>query len=286
LREQELQLNTDQFLINPQPLLYVDTIPDESLDRFYRISSSDFTILPSDIEKGFIPTSYESIPFLTAGYVKADQVDVTVGSRESLLDLDIESLSINQNIWVTFEGVSWNVYRFVKSPILFVVVIERNETELVITFNRTHTFKVGDIVGFKIANLTGLYEISSIPEDSTSTVTIEILEDAEDPEFEASSFANVWLLTSARFVNYDSLDRPNAALLPNDAKLWIDKDQDNLWEVIQKKKQYSFKSILDYGVSSPSRAGAKVLYDDKNKRVIASIPGSGYVMVYIEHQPD
>ncbi len=282
LREQELQLNTDQFLINPQPLLYVDTIPDESLDRFYRISSSDFTILPSDIEKGFIPTSYESIPFLTAGYVKADQVDVTVGSRESLLDLDIESLSINQNIWVTFEGVSWNVYRFVKSPILFVVGIERNETELVITFNRTHTFKVGDIVGFKIANLTGLYEIASIPEDSTSTVTIEILEDAEDPEFEASSFANVWLLTSARFVNYDSLDRPNAALLPNDAKLWIDKDQDNLWEVIQKKKQYSFKSILDYGVSSPSRSGAKVLYDDKNKRVIASIPGSGYVMVYIE----
>jgi len=282
LREQEVQLNKDQFLINPQPIEYVDTLPAFQTDRFYRIINPDFTILPDDISNGFIPTSYDSLPFLTAGYVKADQVDLIVGSRDALLGLDIESLTINQNIWITFEGLSWNVYRFVQSPILFVVGIERNDTELVVTFNRTHTFKVGDVIGFKISKLTGLYEVVSIPEDSTSTITIEIPSDAEDPEFEASSFANVWILVSARFTNYDSVERPDAALLPNDAKLWIDKDQDNLWEVIQKKKQYSFKSVLDYGVSDPSRTGAKVLYDDKNKRVIASIPGSGYVMVYIE----
>lgn len=282
LQELEIQIFKDKFLIDPQPILYVNNIPSSPADRFYRISNPDFTILPPTISQGMIPTSYESLPFLTAGYVKADQVERVVGSREALLALDIENLVVNENIWITFEGISWNVYRFTQSLILFVVGIERNNTELVISFNRPHLFEVGDVVGFKISKLTGLYEVTTIPEDSTSTITITIAEDAEDPEFEASSFANVWSLVAARHSDYELLNRPDAALLPNNAKLWIDKDQNNLWEVVQKKKQYSAKSISDYGVSDPSRTGAKVLYDDKNKRIIASIPGSGYVMVYIE----
>ena len=282
LQELEIQVSKDKFLIDPQPILYVNNIPSDPADRFYRVSTPDFTILPPTISQGMIPTSYESLPFLTAGYVKADQVERVVGSREALLALDIETLVVNENIWITFEGISWNVYRFTQSSILFVVGIERNETELVIAFNRPHSFEVGDVVGFKISKLTGLYEVTTIPEDSTSTITITIAENAEDPEFEASSFANVWSLVSARHSDYELLNRPDAALLPDNAKLWIDKDQNNLWEVVQKKKQYSAKSISDYGVSDPSRTGAKVLYDDKNKRIIASIPGSGYVMVYIE----
>ncbi len=282
IREQEIQLSKDKFLINAQPILYVDTLPSDPPDRFYRITNSDFTVLPGDISEGMVPASYSSIPFLTAGYVKADQVDIVVGSKDELLSLEINNLVENNNIWLTFEGISWNVYRFTQSTVLFVVGIERNDTELVISFNRTHTLKQGDVVGFKISKLTGLYEVVSVPDDSTSTITINIPEDVEDPEFEASSFANVWILVTARFPDYETLNRPSVALLPNNAKLWIDKDQNNLWEVVQKKKQYTFKSILDYGVADPSRTGAKVLYDNKNKRVISSIPGSGYVMVYIE----
>ena len=282
VQELEIELEKSKFLIDPQPILYVDSLPATPADRFYRVDPTDFTILPGNISSGLIPTSYETLPFKTAGYVKSDQIDRIVNTKTDLLALDITTLTVNESIWVTFEGIDWNIYRFEQLSSVFVTGIDRNVTELVLILNQPHAFKVGDIVGFTIENLTGFYTISAIPADSSSTIVLTISEDAVDPVIDESSFATIWKMVPARYADYELLDRSTAALLPNNSKLWIDLDQNGLWEVIQKNKQYSYKSIADYGVSSPSRTGAKVLYDDINKRVISSIPGSGYVMVYIE----
>jgi len=282
LKEIEINLQKSNFLINPQPIIYVNSKDGFSGDRFYRVTDLDFTIIPTDKVNGMLPSSYESVPFLTAGYVKPEQVDLIVRTKESLLSLNINTLTENQNIWVTFEGISWNVYRFVKSNILFVVSIDKNNEEIVIGFNRSHSFKVGDIIGLKIENLTGFYRIVELPDDSTSTVVISVLENLDDIEFEPGSFAEVWSLTSARTADYHELDRPASALLANESKIWVDKDENGFWEVVQKTKQFSFSPLIDYGLSDPKKAGSKVLYDDRNKRVISSIPGSGFVMVYIE----
>jgi len=72
------------------------------------------------------------------------------------------------------------------------------------------------------------------------------------------------------------------ALLYNNSRLFIDNNGDDLWEVIEKQKQYTASAITDYATTSPVNTGKKVIYDTVNKQLIVSIPGSGIVTVYAE----
>jgi hypothetical protein len=278
-RQVEISLLKEKFLLNPQLIEYVDIIPAVQEDRYYRIDNDSFTIKPNDINDRFIPVSYNSIPTITGGYVRVDQVDHILSTRADLLNYDIELISENQSIWIVFEFKTWNVYRFNRSRVLTVQAILRENTDLFIFFNRRHNIKIGDVVGLKIENLTGFYEVQDTGRDS---IRLVIPEETGEVAVDLSTVTPVWLLTKSRFKTYNDISEEEAALLPDRSKIWVDRDENNLWEVIEKKKQFKAKNISSYGTSTPSKAGDKVIYDDINKLSIVGIPGSGLVITYIE----
>ena len=277
-REFELSLDKSNFLLNPQPVISVNLRQDFPEDRFYRVTGQNFTI--ENKQLNLFDVSYKSEPILTAGYVRPDQVDLVVGSRQELFDQDIDLINENQHIWITFDLVDWNVYRYNRSPVLLVAGVIKEESEITVFFNRTHNFKVDDLIGLRIENLKGFYEISGVGKDFV-VLTI----DSDDvPEFDESTLTPVWILTPVRIQSYSNLSTEQAALLPNRSKLWVDHNQQNFWEVVDKKNQYIFKNSTDFGTVTPEGAGTKVLFDDINKLTISSIPSAGIVNTYLERQ--
>ena len=280
LKEIEIRLEKDKFQINPQPILVLETEPNNILDQYYRIVGSDFSIQPIPFTTHINPTSTEAEPVRTAGYVKTNQIDFVVASRDDILNIDINSVVENDHIWITFDSYTWSVLRYNQSPIITVTTVTRSETDVTITLDRRHNFVVDDIVGFKeITNLEGFFRITAV---GAFTITVEVSSTAQDPLFDNSTIAYIYTLTPARFASYDVLDFQHAAILKNGSKLWIDNNGTNSWEVIEKKKQFVEKQITEYGTTSPLYAGSKVLYIDNLKQTISSIPGSGYVMSYVE----
>jgi len=280
LTEVEIQIEKNKLEVNPQQFLIETTKSALTTDQKYRITSSDFTIVPTPFNVNISPTADLSCPY-TAGYITSTTIDHSIKTREDLLTLDINSIKENDHIWVTFEKDSWTVLRVNESATLEITDVTRpSDTTVVITFNRPHSIQIDEYVGFRnILNLVGFYKVSN---KTTATITVNVSSTIQDPVIDYSTITRVQLITECRFADYQSIDNQQAALLKNKSRLFVDSNDTGNWEVVEKNKQYSPKTISDYGVTNPLFAGSSVLYDNINKQIISSIPGSGIVVVYVE----
>ena len=280
LTEIEFNINKKGLVLNPQPILLENTLSSNILDQYYRVSESDFTIKSIPFTFNTNPTSLDSVPVKTAGYVNPSQVDFVVKNRDDILNLDIANFVDNNHVWITFDSYSWTVLRYNISTILAITGATKSNTDVTVRFNRKHGFNVGEIIGFReIPELTGFFKINNVT-DYTVTLTVSV--EASDPKLDESTEVFVCYFSESRSASFDDINESQAALLKNGSKLWIDNNGSNLWEVIEKKKQFTEKLLLNAGISDPRLNGSKVIYDDNLRQTISSIPGSGYVMVYSE----
>jgi hypothetical protein len=281
LREIEFRIVKDKLEINPQPMLVLPTVYSGSIvDQYLRINPTDFTVADTPFTAEINPVALYDGQNRSAGYVKTDQINFTVRTRDDILDLNIYSFVENDSVWVTFDGPSWSVIRYNESPVLSVESFEKSGTTVTINTNRSHTLAVGDIIGLKdVINLTGFFKLTDI---GFRTLTVEVAEGVENPEFDSSTTVNIHMFTNARFGSYQDVDPRQVALLKYGSKLWIDSNEDNLWEVVEKTQQFSVKDLADYGTSTPEQTGYAIKYIDSLKQIISSMPRQGFVMSYVE----
>ena len=281
LSEVEIQLIKNKFELNPQLFLVESNKTSSITDQNYRLTVSDFTIAASPYTTNITPLSYDTEPTVTAGYVSQGQYEHVISSRSQLTSLDISTVNENDHIWVTFDRDSWTVLRVNESPLLHVTAVDRtSSTTVVVTLNRSHDLIIDEYIGFReIINLVGFYKIVAV---SNKTITVEVDTEADDPAIDESTIANLQLLTNCRVNDYGSIDQETSALYKNKSRIFIDNSGDNIWEVVEKNKQYLAKTLSDYGIVTPQNAGTSVLYDNNNKQMFSSIPGSGLVTVYAE----
>ena len=291
LREIEFELDKGNFLLNPQPLIVVDNIPNVITDQIYRITGSSFTLSDTPFTTNINPLITDDVDVLDAGYVKIGQTAWTVATKDDILNLDISQFNDNDCVWITFADVDWDVYKYnVRYNIIVENIIrdEADKTRVTLILNRSTAITIGDVIGIKnVLNLSGFFKvldnsIQIINGQKEFTITIEIDEDLEDPDGFESTLINLYLFESVRFRSYDQLDPQRAALLSHGSKIFIDSNENDLWEVLEKTRQYSSIKVTDYVSTTPSRAGESVLYDSNKRNLIVSIPGSGIVVVYVE----
>jgi len=277
----EIRLDTDKFKLNPQPVL-VQASAEDKVDRYYRIDSTNFEFGPSPFTTDINPTSYDSKPVLTAGYVSVGQTDFTVTNRDEILNLAIASVQDNNHIWVTFDGPSWTVLRANTVFDLKITNLESNDdNEVIFTFEKAHLLKVDDIFGIK--TIAGLSQFWKVKAATTNTVTVQHTEKYDaDQGFEPSTGAYPMLLTEARFSSYDTVDPEKVALLTDGSKLFVDSNVNSHWEVVEKKKQFTGNKIVDFGITDPTSVGKKTVYSDTLKQVIVGIPDAARVGIYIQ----
>ena len=281
LTEIEIELIKNNFELNPQLFLInsAETLIDT--DQAYRLTASDFTIAPIPYVTNINPVTTDNLISRSAGYVSLGQCEHTVATRAELTSLDISTVNENDHIWITFDKESWTVLRINENVQLYVTDLTRpTDTTVVLTLNRPHSINVEDYVGIReITNLTGFFKVTEI---TNETITVEVSADISTPVIDSSSLSYLQLLTECRVDNYQVLDQKLAALYKNKSRIFVDNNGNDLWEVTEKNSLYSVKAPTDYGISSQLNAGSKVVYDNSNRHVISSIPGSGIVTIHVE----
>jgi hypothetical protein len=311
LKEIEFQLRKDKFVLDPQPIIVDENIFSNADDQFYRISKRDFTITGDVYDSRPNPTSYDSSPIKTAGYVRLDQVDFSVRTRDDILDLDIFQFVDNESVWhlwITFDfnpeslnkfskNLTWTVLRIERHPELLVtdVSVQAPEEEVdptqktvLISFAREHGLETDDLIGIKkVENLNGFYVLEKV---SNTVISIKLDRNDQNPELfdDSSIIPEVFLFSEARFDSYRVLDETTSAALKNGSKLWIDNDGSDHWEVFEKQKQFSsivtdLYAGLEDSFNTENHAeliGYKVLYDKQTQQLLVSIPNPGYVLGY------
>jgi len=280
LTETEFRLPYESFDLSPQPIIIQESDNiEQSNDQYTRITPKEFTINKSPFTKNIFSKKLFNGDSRNAGYVSTLDVDYIVRDIPELLSLDISDISENQNIWITFEDASWNVYRFNRSEILTVENAEVIDNNVEITFNRAHNFSVNDIIGFKqIPGINGLHKVTFA---GLKTLRFEITPPLEI-SFDSSTVIRIYQLTSARYSGYDRISDESISVLNTGSKVWIDENENQKWEVLEKAQLYQDKSIVDYGVSLPVKTGYNVLYLENLKQSVVSIPGSNIVSVLVE----
>lgn len=283
LTEIEMMLYKDKFQINPQPILIVNGNDSNSRDQYYRIPKREFTITPTPFELSINPTSFESAPFKTAGYVNTDQPNLVVAERDDILDLSILSIVDNNHVWVTNDSYTWTVLRYNKVPALRVSAVERTaENTVEVSFLNLHSISVGDIVGItNVLNLIGFFKVVAVV--GTKTITVEVGIDADDPTLVENVITSIGVFTVARLATYDSLDTRAAAMLKTGSKLWIDNNGDNKWEVVEKQKTFTLKTPITASITEIRGNGESVVYSDKLRQTISGIPLNGIALAYVEN---
>ena len=296
ITEVEMTLNKSLLSINPQPILIQNSVGNqESTDDYIRITRGDFTIAPTPFNTSINPTFVNPLPGRSAGYVRNDQVEFVVKTRDDILNLNIENFKENDHVWVTFDGIDWTVLRYNLTDLMIaptkvevyqneILVIETGspftkiDNDVTINLNRRHGLSVGDIVGIQdIINLTGFFKITEVTD---KTITVTVADGTDDPAYGTNTRISLRVFSEARYRTYESIDQMQVALLRNKSKLWIDSNGTSGWEVIEKNNQFAATDITSYGIADPLKAGSKVLYIDSLKQLAVSMPESTYVVVY------
>jgi len=277
--EYEFQIDKDKFVVNPQPILLDSGVERTSVeDQYYRIYSSSFTLRPIPFTTQINPLIYYDGPSRNAGYVKLDHIDISIKSRDEILNLNIDEVKDNSNIWITFDKNSWTVLRYNEDPFLSVAGVIKEGQNIRCLTNRPHRLSADDIVGIQIQNLTGFFKLLEVTNDTfvvtpTSTDPVEIVD---------SSSAALGLFRTVRYSTYESMNKGEIALLKQGSKLWVDDAGSDTWEVVEKTKQYIDFTLLEYGITDPRGLGKAVLYIDSTKQIAASLPESNFVMIYTD----
>lgn len=297
LTETEFLINKSELSLNPQPILIVNsTAQSSSTDEYIRLTQPSFTVAPTPFSTNINPTYDFALPGRSAGYVKNDQVEFVVKSRDDILNLNIANFRENNNVWVTFDNSDWTVLRYNISDLILTATDSLDgevldppapflkvDDTVTINLNRRHYLAVGDIIGIReVTNLTGFFKITGV---TSKTVTFDVPAGLGEPALANTSYIRLRLFSEARYKDYSSLEFGKIGILKGGSKLWVDQNANSQWEVIEKTNQYSSLEVTDFGVTNPTHAGQTVVYIDTLKQIVASLCDNNLVVTYNAARP-
>jgi hypothetical protein len=249
--EVEYLLDESQFLINPQPIELVDSVPPGVNDFVYRITRDKVYLKPDTYDHKPIPTvrsKKEYIP--TAGYVHLEDIKYIITSKDQIGDYNINDLKEGDYFWLGFDKTSWNVYRF--TLVVSSVRSFQELSNLRINFNSASSlFSVNDFIGINNTNssVEGIKQVLAV---GPGYIEIELPQDLDTEAIAALNNnlqVNLFAFTSQRLATTSSkistIDDLNDLPVPrkkNGELVWID-GANNDWSVWKFDKSYS-RSVI------------------------------------------
>ena len=237
--------------------------------------------------------------FKTAGYPQLQQVQHTAFNIDDILNLDINSITTNDLIWVANKSNrDWDVFRITSVGIKIANLHLINDaTQLEITFTGSHNLSAGTSTSeadyFAISNseeitLNGVYQVKATPDHKTVIIDykgnvgfIPALEDGST----ADSYGNIYKFVSVRLssmdnvndlLNYNDYIDKNDAIEQAGDKVFADADSSGLWRVYEKQDPYeSFLVLSPDATTAEQEFGHRIVARNDGRTVIASAPGKG-----------
>jgi len=260
-KEIEFPLLEGSYLENPYLVTLTDQLTENTSGIVHYTSSTDLLIAPTNysITSTFVTVNGtfddNNIKLTTAGYVRLDDVTTTAYSKNSLLDIANNSLiQDGTTIWLGFlENGDWSVYRYSnqRAKIKGVYV---NSPGIDITFvtDINHGLIAGDIISVVRFNyqVDGVYIVKTINKSNQFTVDSTLAGIVNEP---LVHYGSLFKFEPVRFSDYAAFSKSTDLFRYGyGSKIWVDKNQDQKWTVLEKIK--NFNSATEFTTAqSPAR---------------------------------
>jgi len=226
----EFILDEAEFRSNPQGFELTNT-HDSTLDNTFISQQlpTDVYVKPLGYNSNPWPVLTNYKPFLrTAGYVNSSEVFLTLGYLPQIQNYDISKFDEGSYIWVTFEGPSWNLYRYtdIQLPITNVSYNDSSKI-LIITTQSLNNLAVGSWIGLaQVPLLNGFYQITST---TLNSFTVSANISGFPSPFTQANQLVLYALISQKTSSIDTLDSILTAKLNPGALVWTDDNGNGKW---------------------------------------------------------
>ena len=278
--EIEFALNESQFKINPQPVELVSTIDPTINDFVYRQRPSDIYIKPLNYTNDIWPISTATPYLRTPGYVKTEDVKLSVDKLDDLLTYDIASFIEGEYVWCAFENRSWNVYRFSKTAFNITDVSYANSV-VTVSCNKTLTIESGDIVGIEGSDkLAGFHKVVSV---SLNTFTVSKKIEGWTPFADADTILS-YIFNQQRIGNVDDANSIIPRYIKPDELFWADDTGNGTWTTYKNAGVFRKGSLLNSTPTANLKFGSSTAVDQTGN--IAAVVDRDGVTVYEKGSSD
>ena len=223
----EFILDESEFKNNPQGFELVSSIDRSKVDFISRQTSNDVYLKPIGYDSNPWPLLKNDVSYLrSAGYVRSDEVLMSLKSMSDILTQDISQFSTGDYVWCTFDAAGWNVYRYTDANIV-VTDITYDNINLTITTDSSIFLEVGSYIGItQVTGFSGFYEIISV---SMNTMVVAASGITVPSPFIEQDVVIIHTFTSQRAATMDIID----SVLPNRLKenemVWTDDNGSGQW---------------------------------------------------------
>ena len=297
--EIEFSLQEELELENPYLVKFVGSIPSTTIPLINYKTPSDLLITPdnyiSSATFNTYPSTFSDTNFelTTAGYVRADDVTVTAYNKNSLLDIANNSLIQEGNtVWLGFlENGDWDVYRYTDlSSKIAGVYISSPGIDITFTTDINHNLSVGDIVSVVRFNeqVDGIHIITDILRLDQFTVASELTTIVNS---DLLSNGMLFKFEKARYTDVrDLINSNNVSKLNYGEKIWIDKGNNDKWQVYKKIENYNIGYINTASTTAFDQQFGYSIYTQENNKILLmgatgqynNTPKYGNISVYFK----
>lgn len=240
----EFILDEAEFKNNPQGFELVNSIDPNNIDFISRQTPNDIYLKPLGYNSSPWPAAKLTTSYLRSpGYVRPNEVLLVLSSIDKIIDADISKFNNGDSVWCTFEGPSWNVYKYTASNINVTGVEYSSTTKvLTITADKLIQLNVGTYIGISNASVTdGFYKIESI---SLNTFTVNATIAGFQAPFAYVDSITVYQLKSQRASSIDDINLILPSKLNPGELIWVDKDKNNRWSALEYNPAYTKDELI------------------------------------------
>jgi hypothetical protein len=248
LREIEYRLDESKYKLEPQVFELTDSISQTRLDLAIEIPKSTVYKKPADYDHTIVPALNSNKTYTrNTGYVKNDQVSYVITNWENILDVDINTLNVGENIWITQNELNvWATYKHVRSDLVVesyaASTFEDIDTVEVVVDGYIKDISVDDYVGILAPNFSGFAQVIDVNLNKLQLIglptppAVEADDSTENPYADAS----ITKFVNRRYTNVDELGN-NVTNIEKDNvdTVWLDDNGTGNWTV------YENRSVFD-----------------------------------------
>jgi len=265
--EVEYILNEEKFLINPQPIELVTSVPYGVNDFVYRITADQVYLKPDDYTHEPFPVLASQKEYIrTAGYVNYEDVDYVISSKDEFATYNIKDLVEGTYFWLGFDNSSWNVYRFTNFAKSIKRVEEATNFRITLVTKLPTDIVVGSYIGINntSTSVEGIKQVIAVGLNWFEIAMPADLDTAAIAEINLSLNINLFKFTPQRLSSIDDLNSLPVSAKKNNEIIWTD-GVNNAWSVWKFAKSYTSTKI-----TSEENYFGKVLAVDGTETVLAA----------------
>jgi hypothetical protein len=282
----EFILDESLFKNNPQGIELVNKIDTTSVDFIIRQSQNDVYLKPVGYNSNPWPMLTSKKPFLrTSGYVREDEVLVSLKSIDDILTQDITNFSNGDYVWCSFDINGWNVYRYTDANIVINDITYSNN-KLTITADSLISLPIGSYIGIRenikvdgtyiTTGISGFYKISDV---KLNVLTIDVIGLQIDLPYENNKNTIIYSFISQRVDSIDNIDLKLPKVLKENELLWTDDNGTGMWSTWEYSQVYTRTTHLYRNPSNNLKYG-KVISINSDARLLATTLETGEVITY------